>query len=252
MLNNLNLCNYPDSIRIPDNCNHTNTKQRGKKIQQESMTRAVLPFSFCYSWETKNITLSILQDTDSLYFFCIQKNGQDFPCLDNQRQRNYLYVRWRYLVVLHKTTFRNHRCKVDYTIELSFPKATWRQNTFPMDKPWWNTELDAVHKKRTGSLLPQWLDQVLTGMQTECFLLPNTSLAYYNRAHIHAGMCWQTCGPKLAGCNPGVAPELYSSSSMMRWTNVHPSIFTRQPPKVKVTFWQNTNVYIWDTSAFCI
>lgn len=191
------------------------------------MTHTALRFSFCCSWETKNITVSILQGTDSLYFSYIRKNRQDFPCLDNQRQRNYLYVCWRYLVALHKMTFRNRRCKIDYAIELPFPKETQWQNTFLRDKPSWNNSLVQF----TGNLQEA---SSHNGMQGQCSLLPRSSLAPYGRAHVHAGRCWHS--PKLAGHNPGVAPELQSSHNVMQWTNMPPSIFTRQFPKVKATF----------------
>lgn len=72
--------------------------------------------------------------------------------------------------MLHKTTLRNHRCKVDYTVELPFPKASQPEDRI-RDKPPWNTELGAVHAEPTLSLLPQGLAEVLGGTQGISFSL---------------------------------------------------------------------------------
>lgn len=123
MLSNLNLCSHLDNLKIPDSCKHIPTQSEAlKKIQQDSTTYTVLTFSFCGSCETKNVTLSVLHDTGSLYFSHIQNYRWGFPCFNNQRQRNYLYGCWRCSAVLHKTTFRNRICKVNYTIQLPFLK----------------------------------------------------------------------------------------------------------------------------------
>lgn len=131
-----------------------------------------ITFFFLSLLGNKNIPLSILQNTDSSYFSYIQRKGQDFPCLKNERQRKYFCECRRALVVLHRTTLSNHRCKVDCTAELPLPKASQAGDRI-RDKPPQNTEQDAVHTEPTPrtSSGPQW--------DAAHFLLPKASLLYF-------------------------------------------------------------------------
>lgn len=131
-----------------------------------------------------------------------------------QRQRKHFYVFWRSLVVHHKTTLRNHRCKVDYTAELPSPNLSQPEDRI-RDKLSWNTELDAAHTEPTPGILPQGLAQVLPGMQNISSSLK--PLCFIFTGHRTQSRC---------------LPNLHCSTGMGSWC-LSPSAFTRQPPKVK-------------------